>query len=190
MSSLIRFHYDPFAEFNCLFDDAFHARFSPVTSSAQVAQRPEAQSLDSFRPKLDLHESKDSNTVTATFELPGLNSEDITIDLHHNRLMVSGESTTSNSRRVPMRFVSVIMEGSPARCSSPLEPSVSPFSSRHRAGRKPMFCQKHKCNSTLFLIASTVYEWTVTMPTGRTGVVGSANNLSNVEYGQDAMERI
>ncbi|KAG8215558.1 small heat shock protein [Butyriboletus roseoflavus] len=98
MSSLIRFHYDPFAEFNCLFDDAFHARFSPVTSSAQVAQRPEAQSLDSFRPKLDLHESKDSNTVTATFELPGLNSEDITIDLHHNRLTVSGESTTSNSR--------------------------------------------------------------------------------------------
>ncbi|KAG6370525.1 HSP20-like chaperone [Boletus reticuloceps] len=47
--------------------------------------------------RLDLHESKGSNVVTATFELPGLKSEDVTIDLHHNRLIISGESATSNS---------------------------------------------------------------------------------------------
>ena len=48
--------------------------------------------------RLDLHESKDTNTVTATFELPGLKSEDVTIDVHHNRVTVSGESNTSNDR--------------------------------------------------------------------------------------------
>jgi len=36
--------------------------------------------------------------VTATFDLPGLKSEDVTIDVHHNRVTVSGESTTSNDR--------------------------------------------------------------------------------------------
>ena len=35
--------------------------------------------------------------MTATFELPGLKSEDVTIDFHHNRLTVSGESSASNS---------------------------------------------------------------------------------------------
>ncbi|KAF8550094.1 small heat shock protein [Imleria badia] len=96
MSSVIRF-YDPFSEFNRLFDDAFNARFWLSTSSTEVSQRAGAQHLDSFRPRLDLHESKDSNTVTATFELPGLKSEDVTIDIHHNRLTVSGESATSDS---------------------------------------------------------------------------------------------
>lgn len=36
--------------------------------------------------------------MTATFELPGLKSEDVTINIHHNRLTVSGESATSNSQ--------------------------------------------------------------------------------------------
>ena len=117
MSSLIRFHYDPFAEFDRLFEDAFNARFWPTTptSSAEVAQRPGAQHLDSFRPRcalslshlslvcsslsfsrLDLHESNDSNTVTVTFELPGLTSKDITIDHNHNHLTVSGQSPSNS----------------------------------------------------------------------------------------------
>ena len=41
--------------------------------------------------RVDVHESKDNNTVTATFELPGFTSEHITIDVHQNRLTVSGE---------------------------------------------------------------------------------------------------
>ncbi|KAF8125090.1 small heat shock protein [Boletus edulis] len=88
MSSLIRLHYDPFAEFDHLFDDVFNARFWSSTFPSGVDQRASA---------LDLYESKDSNVVTVTFELPGLKSEDVTIDLHHNRLTVSGESATSNS---------------------------------------------------------------------------------------------
>ena len=35
--------------------------------------------------------------MTATFELPGFTSEGVTIDVHQNRLTVSGESTTSDS---------------------------------------------------------------------------------------------
>ena len=48
--------------------------------------------------RLDLHESKDTNTVTATFELPGLTSERVAIDVHQNRLTVSGESARSDSQ--------------------------------------------------------------------------------------------
>ena len=35
--------------------------------------------------------------MTATFELPGLTPENVTIDVDHNRLTVSGESGTSSS---------------------------------------------------------------------------------------------
>ena len=45
---------------------------------------------------MDLHESKDSNLVTATFELPGLTKENVNIEIQKNSLVVSGEVTTSN----------------------------------------------------------------------------------------------
>lgn len=35
--------------------------------------------------------------MTATFELEALKSEDVAIDLHYNRLTISGESSTSTS---------------------------------------------------------------------------------------------
>ena len=44
---------------------------------------------------MDLHESADHNLVTATFELPGLTKENVTIDVHQNRLVISGETATS-----------------------------------------------------------------------------------------------
>ena len=40
---------------------------------------------------MDVHENAEANTVTATFELPGLKKEDVQIDLHNGRLTVSGE---------------------------------------------------------------------------------------------------
>jgi HSP20 family protein len=46
---------------------------------------------------LDVSESKDSNTVTVTFELPDLTSEGVSIDVQQNRLTVSGESAASDS---------------------------------------------------------------------------------------------
>lgn len=48
--------------------------------------------------RMDLYENKEANTVTATFELPGLRKEDVSIDVHNGRLSISGESRTSNER--------------------------------------------------------------------------------------------
>ena len=42
--------------------------------------------------RIDVHEDKEKNLVTATFELPGLNKENVSIDVHNNLLTVSGES--------------------------------------------------------------------------------------------------
>ncbi|KAG9307904.1 small heat shock protein [Chiua virens] len=81
MSSLIRFHCDPF---NHIFDDAFNSHFRLPALSTELTQRSTST-------------NPNSNCVTVTFELPGLESEDITIDIHNNRLIVSGESMTSNS---------------------------------------------------------------------------------------------
>jgi HSP20 family protein len=46
---------------------------------------------------MDLHENAESKTVTATFELPGLKSEDVAVEVHGNRLTVSGESKLSEN---------------------------------------------------------------------------------------------
>lgn len=45
---------------------------------------------------MDLHEDKEKNLVTASFELPGLKKEDIAIDMHNGRLTVAAESTISS----------------------------------------------------------------------------------------------
>ncbi len=39
-----------------------------------------------------VHEDKEKNLVSATFELPGINKQDVNIDLRNNVLTVSGES--------------------------------------------------------------------------------------------------
>jgi HSP20 family protein len=44
---------------------------------------------------MDLCETKE-NELIATFELPGMSKEDVSIDVHPNRLTVSGQSTVSN----------------------------------------------------------------------------------------------
>ena len=44
---------------------------------------------------MDVHEDDKNNTVTTTFELPGLKKEDVNIDIHSNVLTVSGESKQS-----------------------------------------------------------------------------------------------
>ncbi len=40
---------------------------------------------------MDLHEDDKENRVTAMFEVPGLTSEQINIEVHNGRLVVSGE---------------------------------------------------------------------------------------------------
>ena len=48
--------------------------------------------------RMDLHENNEANTVTATFELPGLKSQDVSIEVHQGRLTVSGEFDKTESR--------------------------------------------------------------------------------------------
>ena len=47
---------------------------------------------------MDLHEDAQQNLVTATFELPGLNKENVSIDVHNNVLTVTGESKVEEKR--------------------------------------------------------------------------------------------
>lgn len=54
---------------------------------------------------MDVLESKDTNLVTATFELPGMTPDDITIDVHQNRLTVAGEMKKSHSHEEGGSFV-------------------------------------------------------------------------------------
>ena len=47
---------------------------------------------------MDIHEDAEKNAVTATFELPGLKKEDVSIDVQNDVLTVSGESKISEER--------------------------------------------------------------------------------------------
>lgn len=42
-----------------------------------------------------MFENTEKNTMTATFELPGLSKNDVKIDIHSGNLAVSGESSTA-----------------------------------------------------------------------------------------------
>ncbi|KAJ3482733.1 hypothetical protein NLI96_g6773 [Meripilus lineatus] len=95
--SLSRVLYEPFyslSDFDRLFDEAFTARESNNRNGQQV-QRQSSRST-SLRPRMDIHEDAKSNTITATFELPGLKKEDVSIDIHNNLLTISGESKISS----------------------------------------------------------------------------------------------
>ncbi|KAG2071538.1 small heat shock protein [Suillus decipiens] len=94
--SLVHFHYDPFTEFERLFDDAFSARFRPSDASRAIES---GSRVGTFRPKMDLIENKDSNEVTALFDLPGMKPGDIKVDVQQNRLTVSGEMGTESERQ-------------------------------------------------------------------------------------------
>ncbi|KAF8522885.1 small heat shock protein [Hysterangium stoloniferum] len=103
--SLITYFYDNdpffnFSEFNHLFDEAWNTRTGirscETARDLQRINNGSGSAINSIRPKMDLHESKESGEMTATFELPGMKKEDVTIDVHNNHLMVSGQSTFSN----------------------------------------------------------------------------------------------
>ncbi|SJK99585.1 uncharacterized protein ARMOST_02893 [Armillaria ostoyae] len=84
------YYYEPFYNFDRLLD-AFGSR--PI---GQQLTAPNDPTTSVFRPKMDLHEDATKNSVTATFELPGLKKEDVQIDVHDGRLTVSGEVKTSS----------------------------------------------------------------------------------------------
>ncbi|KAJ7196090.1 HSP20-like chaperone [Mycena pura] len=82
---------NPFADFERLVKDAFRSH-SGSTNQRQIEGD---DSIQAFRPRMDLHENTGSNTVTATFELPGIKKEDVHIETLPGRLRVSAESNMS-----------------------------------------------------------------------------------------------
>jgi len=88
------FRYEPFYDIERIFD-AFNA---PLSSVGQLQRTVENHAPKPLRPRMDLHENAEANTVTATFELPGLRKEDVQIDVHNGRLGISGESKISEER--------------------------------------------------------------------------------------------
>ncbi|SJK99535.1 uncharacterized protein ARMOST_02840 [Armillaria ostoyae] len=86
------YYYEPFYNFDRLFD----AITRPASQQLQAAHDSDNTATKALKPRMDLHEDAAKNTVTATFELPGLKKEDVEIDVHDGRLAVSGESKISS----------------------------------------------------------------------------------------------
>ncbi|KIK02467.1 hypothetical protein K443DRAFT_677541 [Laccaria amethystina LaAM-08-1] len=94
------FHYEPFYDFDRFLEDTFIPR--AWTGGEQPVQRRVGGSdatadgaVRALKPRMDLHEDKERNLVTATFELPGLKKEDIHLEIQNGRLSVSAESKIS-----------------------------------------------------------------------------------------------
>jgi HSP20 family protein len=60
-----------------------------------------------FKPRMDLCEDPDSQTITACLELPGIKPTDVEIQLHDDKLMVSGKRSapppSSSGARYPIQ---------------------------------------------------------------------------------------
>ncbi|KAF8179898.1 small heat shock protein [Pholiota molesta] len=99
MSSI--FFYEPFYDFERLVDEALSAP-RQIRNQLQNQVQQRASDADgavrSFKPRMDLHEDKEKNVVTASFEFPGVPKEDIQIDVQNGRLTVSAETTESADR--------------------------------------------------------------------------------------------
>ncbi len=59
--------------------------------------RDDSLTVDCTR-RMDVHYDKDTNNINVTFELPGLQKEDVSIDVHDNVLTVSGEDKKYSER--------------------------------------------------------------------------------------------
>ncbi len=102
--------YDPFVEFDRLFNEALSSRchtsqrrrdhadntvsaIKPRYDSIFLSERDKV--VDNFR-RMDLHEDPEKNTVTATLELPGVSKENVNIDVHNGCLIIAGENKISS----------------------------------------------------------------------------------------------
>ncbi|PPR00023.1 hypothetical protein CVT24_009030 [Panaeolus cyanescens] len=86
-------YYEPFYDFDRFLDEVTSSRVPP----SKQLQRRNAGNDPSFiqrplRPRMDLHEDKERNLVTATFEMPGMSKDNVQIDVNNGRLVVSGEA--------------------------------------------------------------------------------------------------
>ncbi|KAF7373338.1 Heat shock protein 16 [Mycena sanguinolenta] len=92
------FYYDPFHDVERMINDSF-GRMGGYNNQGQ-SQRHDGDGNEvqrAIRPRMDLHEDSKANTVTATFELPGVKKEDVQIDVHNGRLSISAETKLSEN---------------------------------------------------------------------------------------------
>ncbi|EDR07931.1 uncharacterized protein LACBIDRAFT_190797 [Laccaria bicolor S238N-H82] len=91
------FYYEPYYDFDRLLDDIFTprtARNGVHKRALQSDATPEG-AVRALKPRMDLHEDKEKNLVTATFEFPGSKKEDVHLEIHNGRLVVSIENKIS-----------------------------------------------------------------------------------------------
>ncbi|KAF8348003.1 small heat shock protein [Amanita rubescens] len=86
--------YDPTVDFDRLFSEAMFSRYNGVPQRRHDHHVDNA--VSTIKPRMDLHEDKEKNMVTAVFELPGVSKENINIDIHHDRLTITAESKISS----------------------------------------------------------------------------------------------
>ncbi|KAJ7632277.1 HSP20-like chaperone [Roridomyces roridus] len=90
------FYYEPFYDVERLLNETFGRVANNNSNNALQRQGSGNDDFErALRPRMDLHENAESNTVTATFELPGIKKEDVQIDVHNGRLSISAESKIS-----------------------------------------------------------------------------------------------
>ncbi|KAH9480819.1 Heat shock protein 16 [Psilocybe cubensis] len=88
------FFYEPYYDIDRFFEEAFSG---PRQSRRNHQDQREVDgAVRSFKPRMDLHEDKDKNLVTASFEFPGVTKEDIQIEVHNGKLTVSAETKQSS----------------------------------------------------------------------------------------------
>ncbi|KAJ6547172.1 HSP20-like chaperone [Mycena capillaripes] len=94
------FYYDPFYDVERMINESFGRMGNNNQGQGQALQRQGGNDdvQRSIRPRMDLHEDTTANTVTATFELPGVKKEDVQIDVHNGRLSISAESKMSETQ--------------------------------------------------------------------------------------------
>ncbi|PPQ90216.1 hypothetical protein CVT25_001660 [Psilocybe cyanescens] len=92
------FFYEPFYDFDRLFEEAFAARQAQGPRNNQLQRRNAAGdgAVRLLKPRMDLHEDAEKNLVSASFEFPGVSKENVSIDVHNNRLTVSAELKQAN----------------------------------------------------------------------------------------------
>jgi len=87
--------YEPFYEIERFFDEAFSGRqdsASEIKGQRRIGRGDGDGAPRSLRPRMDLHENAERNTVTATFEFPGLSKDDVQVDVNNGRLTVTAET--------------------------------------------------------------------------------------------------
>ncbi|KJA21297.1 hypothetical protein HYPSUDRAFT_88091 [Hypholoma sublateritium FD-334 SS-4] len=93
------FFYEPFYDFERLFEEAFAARQAHAAASHPRIQSQSTLgqgALRAFKPRMDLHEDTEKNivvTVRLPFELPGVAKDAVQLDVRDGRLTVSAEAT-------------------------------------------------------------------------------------------------